>query len=386
MEAVLDRIAAWEAAGLIDADTASRLRAHEAGQPDAAASPPDQPRPESHRGPSTIAQIFGPGIAVGEMFAYLGGAFILGAFNAFLIRTAGLGSDGDAGLAIGFGLAAAVLAGIGLYLRRGDPRQRRAAGVMLAVAVGHAAAAAAALTATLGVDFPASGVIVALIAACVAVWLRVLHPAVLTQFALLASLTGLAAGVLSWIERILVPEQTFDEMGVVDAVGGPEPLVLLVGSAVWWLAFALLLGVLGLLEAGHSGEPAAGRRAALTRLWAGITAVLGLATAVMMTDYAFSTDASGRVLEPWLGDVALVTLAAILVERAFRRGANTFLYAAALALIIALSDFNFTYLSDSTEAGLLVEGLILLGAGFAADRLRRRIERADIGTGAAAPA
>ena len=61
------------------------------------------------------------------------------------------------------------------------------------------------------------------------------------------------------------------------------------------------------------------------------------------------------------------------VERAFRRDANTFVYTAALGLMVALSDFNFTYLSSSTELGLLIEGTILLGAGFAADRLRRRI-------------
>ena len=60
-------------------------------------------------------------------------------------------------------------------------------------------------------------------------------------------------------------------------------------------------------------------------------------------------------------------------RRAFRRGANTFVYAAALALIIALTDFNFSYLSDSTEVGLLIEGLILLGAGFAVSKLRQRI-------------
>ena len=71
----------------------------------------------------------------------------------------------------------------------------------------------------------------------------------------------------------------------------------------------------------------------------------------------------------------MLVLAAILVERAFRRDATSFIYAAALGLMIALSDFNLTYLSDTTEAALLFEGLILLAVGFAADRLRRRIGR-----------
>ena len=39
----------------------------------------------------------------------------------------------------------------------------------------------------------------------------------------------------------------------------------------------------------------------------------------------------------------------------------------------ALTDFNFSYLSESRDVGLVIEGVILLGVGFAADRLRRRI-------------
>ena len=45
--------------------------------------------------------------------------------------------------------------------------------------------------------------------------------------------------------------------------------------------------------------------------------------------------------------------------------------------MIALTDFNVTYLSGSTEVALLIEGLILLGVGVVADRLRRRIGRGD---------
>ena len=71
----------------------------------------------------------------------------------------------------------------------------------------------------------------------------------------------------------------------------------------------------------------------------------------------------------------MLVLAAVLVERAFRRDATSFIYAAALGLIVALTDFNVSYLSNSTEIALLIEGLILLGVGVAADRLRRRIGR-----------
>jgi len=65
----------------------------------------------------------------------------------------------------------------------------------------------------------------------------------------------------------------------------------------------------------------------------------------------------------------------VLVERAFRRESSAFILAAAIGLITALTDFNFWYLTSSTDVGLLVEGLILIGAGVAADRLRRRIDR-----------
>ena len=102
--------------------------------------------------------------------------------------------------------------------------------------------------------------------------------------------------------------------------------------------------------------------------------MIGLASAVTRSA-AFADGEYGRVVEPWIGDLALLVLAAILVERAFRRDATSFIYAAALGLMIALSDFNLTYLSDTTEAALLFEGLILLAVGFAADRLRRRIGR-----------
>jgi hypothetical protein len=85
----------------------------------------------------------------------------------------------------------------------------------------------------------------------------------------------------------------------------------------------------------------------------------------------------GRILSPWIGDLALLILCVMLVERAFRRNANAFIVAAAIGLIVALTDFNFSYLSQSTDLGLLIEGAILLAVGFAGDRLRRRIDRSE---------
>jgi hypothetical protein len=372
MQLILDRIAAWQAAGLIDPETAIRLRSDEADREEAPAADGES-LPVARRGHSTIAQIFGPSVTIVEMFAYLGGAFILGAFDAFMARSSGFDADGGVGLAVGYGLIAIVLIVIGRFMSQQDPRERRAAGVLFAVAVGHVATAGFALTTAFNVDFQVAGVLVAAWATVFAVGLRLYLPALTTQFTLLASLTGLAAALLSLIEHLVVPETVFSDSGAVVPNGGPSALLILVATAAWWLVFAALLGILGLIEARSGDDQATGRRAAMTRLWAGITAVAGLAAAVSQSAHDPQTGEWGRVLEPWIGDLALIVLALILVERAFRRGASTFVYAAALALVIALTDFNFSYLSDSTEAGLLVEGLILLAAGFAVGKLRRRI-------------
>ena len=375
MQLILDRIAGWEAAGLIDPNTAFRLRSDEVerAEPEVPASVDESSVAERRSGPSAIAQIVGPTVTIVEMFAYLGGAFLLGALDLFIAESAGFDADGGVGLAIGYGLVAVVLIAIGRFMAQGEARERRAAGVLFAVAVGHVATAGFALTTAFELDLQVASVLVAAWAAVVAVGLRLYLPALTTQFTLLASLTALAAATLSLIENTVVPDTVFTDTGAVVPNGGPDALLVLVASAAWWLAFAALLGIFGLIEARSGDDPATGRRAAMTRLWAGITAVAGLAMAVSQSAYDPGTGEWGRVLEPWIGDLALVVLALILVERAFRRGANTFVYAAALALVMALTDFNFSYLSDSTEVGLLIEGLILLAAGFAVSKLRRKI-------------
>lgn len=377
MDPVLERITAWEDAGLIDPATAARLRLAEAERAAELPAASDQvPAPPTEaalrRGPSPLASIFGPGVTLGEMFAYLGGAFLLGAFEAFVTRIAGSGDRSEIPIAAGSLVAAITLGAIGRMLMDGDARRRRAAGVMFALAVAHVGAFGAALAAASGLEWPLIGVIGALLATVAGIGFRLLHPAMLTQVALLASVTSLAASLLSWLERLIVPE-TFDHVGEFIPQTGLNPFLLVVFSATWWLGLAVLVGFVGLLEADASeDDPSAGRRASLTRLWAGLIAVIGLASSVMRSDFD-STGEFERVIEPWIGDLAILVLAAILVERAFRREASTFVYAAALGLIVALSDFNFSYLTSSVELGLLLEGLILLGAGVAADRLRRRL-------------
>jgi hypothetical protein len=53
------------------------------------------------------------------------------------------------------------------------------------------------------------------------------------------------------------------------------------------------------------------------------------------------------------------------------------MYAAALGIIVALTDLNVSYLSAGTEIALFLEGVILLAVGFAANTLRRRVGRSD---------
>ncbi len=375
MDQVLDRIAAWEAAGLIDAATAERLRAAEAAQArrEAADATPAATEAPARRGPSSLAAIFGPGVTIGEMFAYLGGAFLLGAFETFVLRPADVGGRPFLNITIGMAVAAIALTVCGTFLRKGDARRRRATGVVFALAVVHVAAAVAAGAEGSGFGWPAVGAIGAAVAALAAFGYRLLHPSLLTQVALLASVTSFAGLLLSWLESVVVPQTVYGDFGEVIPSGAPDPVLLVVLSAIWWLALAITVGLIGLREADAAdGDPAAGRRAALTRLWAGLVAVIGLATSVARQGPTSGFE-FGRLLEPWIGDLAILVLAAVLVERAFRRDASTFVYAAALGLIIALTDFNFTYLSWRLEVGLLIEGVILLGAGVAADRLRRRV-------------
>jgi hypothetical protein len=367
MDQVLERISTWEAAGLIDPATAARLRLAEAERR-------SEPTASSRRAGPSVASVFGPGVTIGEMFAYLGGTFLLGAFETFVVRLAGDGSRWELPIAIGSTVAAIALALFAMTLIGGDARRRRAAGVLLAVAVVHVGAAGAAFGSAMGLGWPASGVVGALAATLAAVGFRLIHASLLTQVALLAGMTSFAALLLSWLESVVLPRPTFENAGEVLPQAGPDPVLLVAFSAAWWLVLAVIVGLLGLREAVAADEdPGATRRASLTRLWAGLVAVIGLASAVTRSSYSSTTGSYDRAIVPWLGDLAILVLAAVLVERAFRRDASVFVYAAALGLMIALSDFNFTYLSSSTEIGLLIEGVILLAAGVAADRLRRRI-------------
>jgi hypothetical protein len=368
-------IAAWEAAGVIDAATADRLRANEAEagsqvQPlaaEAATTPVVRTR-------SAASAMFGPSVTISEVFAYLGGGFLLAAWSSFMTRAAGSSPDSEIVLGVMALVAAAALGGLGLAIRGRSERMSRAAGVAFILATSYAAGAAVSFAVAAGIEWPVIGLVTSSVAVLVAVVLRTVHPSVLTQIGVLAWLTALAASLLAWVQDAFFADALSDSTGAT----GPDPILLVVGSAAWWLATAVLIGLIGLREAGlgeRDDDPAAFRRAGVSRFWAGLTAVIGLATAVRQSAYTPIMEYV-RVLEPWVGVIALLILSAVLVERAFRRDATSFIYAAALGLILALTDFNLSYLSANTEVALLIEGVILLGVGVAADRLRRRVGHA----------
>ena len=372
MSDATEHIAGWEAAGLIDRETADRLRA--AGDP--TALPDTSTAPTTAHSRSAAAALFGPSVTISEVFAYLGGAFLLAAWTSFMSRSDA--SNGEPGVVLGAMalLAAGVLGVIGLRLMGGGERASRASGVAFLLVSTYVATAAAAFGNAAGLDWPAVGMIGSAAGLATAIALRVLHPAVLTQVGVLAFLTALGVSALTLLQVTLYPENFSPDTGLPTSTG-PDPLLLVAATAAWWLATAVGIALIGLREAriaDRDADPRAGRRAAISRFWAGLVAVLGLAQAITRSG-PLGDGEYGRVVEPWIGDLALVVLSAILVERAFRRDATSFIYAAALGLMIALTDFNITYLSGSTEVALLIEGLILLAVGVVADRLRRRIGR-----------
>ncbi len=289
MSDALDHIAAWEAAGLIDRPTADRLRAagdlaagHDTPATGTTAATETAATTDGRASARSAASaMFGPSVTISEVFAYLGGAFLLAAWSSFMARTE---SGGEAGVVLGAMalLAAGVLGAMGLALRGGSERMSRAAGVAFLLVASYAAVAAAAFGTAAGLEWPLTGVVASAVGLTTAIALRVVHPSVLTQVGVLGWLTALVGSTLSWLQVTLFPEEFSPDTGLPIAAG-PDPLILVVATAVWWLVTAVVIALIGLREAriaDRDADPGAGRRAAISRFWAGIVAVLGLAQAV----------------------------------------------------------------------------------------------------------
>jgi hypothetical protein len=363
-DVVLERIAGWEAAGLIDATTAERLRATEKI---VSSSAPEQSAPRQN----LVTTFLNPPLTIVEVFSYLGGAFVLAAWAVLMGRLSSeaTGSTADWLKVVAFAVPATVFFVGGMVLHPRSPRLSRAAGVSFTVstiAIGAGVTANADIFADAGLA-TLVGAIAALVAAIAYRWL---HPAILTELGLLSTITwftwsllALTVGELS-VARVLL-------YGPIELSGG---LVGVIVSAVAWIVCAVVIGLIGLAEA-RAGTADAGRRAALARFWAGSVLVIGVATSVMRTVYLPESGEGQRVIEPWIGELIVLGISAILVERAFRRGAGAFVLPAALGVIWALTDFNFSYVSKvgGTEVALLIEGLLLIAIAFAAERIGRRV-------------
>ena len=177
--------------------------------------------------------MFGPSVTISEVFAYLGGAFLLAAWSSFMARSE---QGGEAGVVLGVMalLAAGVLGAMGLAVRGGSERMSRAAGVAFLLVASYAAVAAAAFGTAAGLEWPLNGVVASAVGLTTAIALRVVHPSVLTQVGVLGWLTALVGSTLSWLQVTLFPEQFSPDSGLPIAAG-PDPLILVVATAVWWL-------------------------------------------------------------------------------------------------------------------------------------------------------
>src|SRR5439155_481782 len=96
-----------------------------------------------------------------------------------------------------------------------------------------------------------------------------------TQIALLGAVTAFGAAILAYLEPMISAAPAsidFSQQQPADSI-----LVRVVLPAIAWLVVAFAIGLVGLAEA-RSTDDLGRRRATVTRFWAGILAVLGLAT------------------------------------------------------------------------------------------------------------
>jgi hypothetical protein len=385
---VVERIDAWAAGGLIDEATASRLRAAEAEvETDVAAVPAERALVDAQGlasvpTRSAAATVFGPAVTIGELFAYVGAGFLLAAWHTLFASLFAPESSGAfltrslAAQAVQLAVPAIAFAVVGMLAKRRGERERRAAGVAFGVSTVHVLGAMGFALQTLHADLPITLIVASASAVVAAVLFRRALASVLTQLALLGSLVGLAISLLAWLSTQLFPQPGFTDFE-------PQPMdpgiaqLRVMATLAWWILWAAGFGLLALVEARRGAHPSvpeseranAHARANFTRFVAGMTAVLGTLNAVGQGN------PFDRVIPVWLGDLAVIVVALVLIVIAFRRNATAYLVPAAIGVIGALSDLNATYVADRTGVGvaLLLEGVILIGVGFVADRLRRRL-------------
>jgi hypothetical protein len=370
----LDRIAAWEQAGLIDPTTAGRLRQAEegeAGQPFAGAD-----RPPSGNQPRGL--VLSLPIGITELFAYLGSFFVLGAWETSVTTNI---PDIDANRwtwgILALGVPAVALSAFGYWLTsRGDGRSRRAAGLAWLVAIWYVVGAVFLAEGELGLRDPLVMGLVAfgcgLLAAVAFCWRL---PALTTLFGLVASgfLTALYGQV--WV-HVTILGSSWPVLA--EGVSSAAALVWIGYTALWWWCVAGVIEIVAETCTGRTRPGVVGRMA-LTRFLGGLVAVFGteMAVTVSQRDPA-RLYWSVRVLEPAAGDLILIGVCAVLLVLGARLRTGAYLWPAALGVLIALSEVNATYLASSdTASALFVEALILFGVAGAAHLFRRTLTGAD---------
>ena len=121
--------------------------------------------------------------------------------------------------------------------------------------------------------------------------------------------------VLVWIQDTFFAD-TFARHRVVTAAG-PDPIILVVASAVWWLGTAVVIGLVGprrgaggrrhpTIRPGSDGRPSC-------RFWAGLVAVIGLATAVSSRVRCRRANTDGSSSR-WSAILAMLILSGVLAR------------------------------------------------------------------------
>jgi hypothetical protein len=367
---VMKRIAAWEAAGLIDRETASRLREAEAS------ALPEPEEAVSH--PSATGRALG--VTAVELFIYLGAAFVLGAWYALVASTIPPGETSS----VRFG-AAGLLAGIalgltGVAMARRESRFRRAAGVAFLAALPNLGVGVYLVADSLHPDVypapPTNALIASIVVLGAALAARRVLPALTTQLGLAISVATAGVFAMGWLDAVLFPRHGEEwDRRPLDETAALARVVL---SMAWWWAVAAGMAVLLIIL---DPEPRTEGRTRLGRIAVGLTAVLGTTSAVFIRhDWSETSALSDQpVLEPFVGALLILAVSGLLLALAVKRMSVGYLWPGGLGVLIALSWLNAEYLA--VESGLwialLAEAVVLFGVAFGVNRLGRRLRPAE---------
>ena len=273
---VVRRIDAWEAAGLIDPETAERLRGAEAD-----AGPEPEAAEARAPGVGRAVGITAVGITAVELFVYLGAAFVLGAWYALVASTSPSWEDSSARFAAAGLVAAIALALMGVAMAGRDARFRRAAGVAFLAALPNLGAGVYLLADTLHPDVypapPTNALVASIVVLVAALAARRLVPALTTQLGLAVSVATAGAFAMRWLDAVLLPRggQEWDPRPIDETAA----LVRVVLSMAWWWAVAAVMALLLVIL---DPRPRTEGRTRLGRVAVGLTAVLGTTSAVFI--------------------------------------------------------------------------------------------------------